>query len=192
MAGLLRLVSRSSNRSNNHRTPQGRAFAAGAAQSRTSQRYADAHADSGPRSVTSNRCFPCKAALLAAADRGRVRVEAGAPAPLVGMLGGLDPMTAITMRPTKSRLRSHPLHLLFLLLELWISRHRPAGPRSFTRVRQLHSARRHAVSRWLLTLTPPQVTDNAIYILGDAQLVSPGPAGVNRLEIAPGERCCTG
>jgi hypothetical protein len=36
-------------------------LAAGAAQSRTSQRYADAHADSGPRSVTSNRCFPCKA-----------------------------------------------------------------------------------------------------------------------------------
>jgi hypothetical protein len=35
-------------------------------------------------------------------------------------------------------------------------------------------------------LTPPQVTDNAIYILGDAQLVSPGPAGVNRLEIAAG------
>ena len=39
-------------------------LAAGAAQSRTSQRYADAHADSGPRSVTSNRCFPCKAVLL--------------------------------------------------------------------------------------------------------------------------------
>ena len=53
MAGLLRLVSRSSNRSNNHRTPHGRASQLAP---RSRGRASATHADSGPRSGTSNRC----------------------------------------------------------------------------------------------------------------------------------------
>ena len=80
MAGLLRLVSGSSNRSNNDHTPHGRALQLAPRSRGRSSATRLAHADSGLRSVTSSRCFPCEAtariARLALSSESRSAIRA--------------------------------------------------------------------------------------------------------------------